>query len=82
MVYTGHSGKLFERDFAGEIMDKFEDLILVNYGFNGHSDEFPQEDITWFLMEKPAQQLYLANPDRPILIRCAWRDSNPQPSDP
>jgi spore coat polysaccharide biosynthesis protein SpsF len=41
--------------FAGEIMDRFEDLILVDYGFTWHRDEFPQDDITWFLMEKPAQ---------------------------
>lgn len=53
--YRGHSGKLFKRDFAGEIMDKFEDLTLVDYGFTWHRAEFPQDDLTWFLMEKPAQ---------------------------
>ena len=55
VVYRGHSGKLFKRDFAGEIMDRFEDLTLVDYGFTWHRDEYPQDDITWFLMEKPAQ---------------------------
>ena len=51
--YRGHSGKLFKRDFAGEILDRFSDLELVDYGFAYHRDiYFPQDDITWFLMEK------------------------------
>jgi len=50
--YRGHSGKLFKRDFAGEILDMFPNLKLVNYGFCYHRDEFPQDDSTWFLMEK------------------------------
>ncbi len=52
--YRGHSGKLFKRDFAGEMLDKFPDLKLVSYGFCYHRDEFPQDDSTWFLMEKRA----------------------------
>lgn len=51
--YRGHSGKLFKRDFAGEMMDKYPDLKLINYGFAYHRDRlFPQDDITWFLFEK------------------------------
>jgi len=51
--YRGHSDRLFKRDFAGEMMDKYNDLKLVNYGFAYHRDNsFPQDDITWFLMEK------------------------------
>jgi len=51
--YRGHSDKLFKRDFAGEIMEKFPDLKLAGYGFSYHKDNsFPQDDITWFLMEK------------------------------
>lgn len=51
--YRGHSDKLFKRDFAGEIMDRHPDLALVDYGFAYHRDpSFPQDDITWFLMEK------------------------------
>jgi len=54
--YRGHSGKLFKRDFAGELMDIFPDLQLVDYGFAYHRDiNFPQDDITWFLMEKVKQ---------------------------
>jgi spore coat polysaccharide biosynthesis protein SpsF len=51
--YRGHKGKLFKRDFAGEILDRFNDLRLVDYGFVYHrASQFPQDDMTWFLIEK------------------------------
>lgn len=51
--YRGHAERLFKRDFAGEIMDRHSDLHLVDYGFAYQRDpNFPQDDITWFLMEK------------------------------
>lgn len=51
--YRGHDGKLFKRDFAGEMMDKYSDLKLIDYGFCYHRDPvFLQDDLTWFLMEK------------------------------
>ncbi|WP_018405476.1 pseudaminic acid biosynthesis-associated methylase [Marinobacter gelidimuriae] len=51
--YRGHEGKLFKRDFAGEIMDQFPDLKLIDYGFVYHKDNnFPQDDTTWFLLEQ------------------------------
>lgn len=51
--YRGHSDRLFKRDFAGEMLDKYPELRLVDYGFSYHRDTaFPQDDITWFLMEK------------------------------
>lgn len=51
--YRGHTGKLFKRDFAGELMERHPDLKLVDYGFLYRRDPvFPQDDITWFLMEK------------------------------
>lgn len=51
--YRGHKGKLFKRDFAGEIMDLFPDVRLIDYGFFYHRDpNFPQDDITWFLLSK------------------------------
>ena len=51
--YRGHQNKLFKRDFAGEMLNKFNDLQLVDYGFVYHRDNnFPEDDITWFLMEK------------------------------
>lgn len=51
--YRGHSDKLFKRDFAGEMMEKYTDLTLIDYGFSYKRDpDFPQDDITWFLMQK------------------------------
>jgi len=51
--YRGHSGKLFKRDFAGEMLDRFSDLKLIDYGFVYHRDNhFPLDDLTWFLLEK------------------------------
>jgi spore coat polysaccharide biosynthesis protein SpsF len=53
IAYRGHSDRLFKRDFAGEIMDRHSQLRLVDYGFAYRRDpNFPQDDITWFLMEK------------------------------
>lgn len=51
--YRGHSDRLFKRDFAGEMMERYPELKLVDYGFAYRRDpNFPQDDITWFLMEK------------------------------
>jgi pseudaminic acid biosynthesis-associated methylase len=51
--YRGHSERLFKRDFAGEMLDKYPDLNLVDYGFVYHRDNtFPIGDVTWFLLEK------------------------------
>lgn len=51
--YRGHSDRLFKRDFAGEMLDQFPELKLVDYGFSYRRDPaFPQDDITWFLMQK------------------------------
>ena len=53
LTYRGELGKLFKRDFAGEMMDRFPDLSLRDYGFLYHRDpKFPQDDITYFLLEK------------------------------
>jgi spore coat polysaccharide biosynthesis protein SpsF len=51
--YRGHTDRLFKRDFAGEIMDRHPQMCLIDYGFAYRRDpNFPQDDITWFLMEK------------------------------
>ncbi len=51
--YRGHTGKLFKRDFAGEMLDAYDDLALLDYGFAYHRDpNFAQDDITWFLLGK------------------------------
>ena len=53
LSYRGYEGKLFKRDFAGEIMNQYPNLKLVDYGFCWNRDRvFPQDDITWFLLSK------------------------------
>lgn len=53
VLYRGYTGKLFKRDFAGEMLDQYPDLSLLDYGFVYHRDpNFPQDDMTWFLLEK------------------------------
>lgn len=53
LSYRGHEDRLFKRDFCGEMLDRFPDLRLVDYGFAYRRDPcFPQDDITWFLLEK------------------------------
>ncbi len=50
--YRGNKGKLWAKDFAGNMMDMYPDLELIDYGFTYHRDpNFPQDDLTWFLME-------------------------------
>lgn len=50
--YRGAKDRLFKRDFAGELIDKFN-LRLVDYGFLYRRDNyFPRDDSTWFLLEK------------------------------
>jgi pseudaminic acid biosynthesis-associated methylase len=53
--YRGHAERLYKRDFAGELLARFPLLELLDYGFAYRLDRsFPQDDITWFLMQKPA----------------------------
>jgi len=56
--YRGQSEKLFKRDFASDMLDLYPDLSLKAYGFLYHRDNiFPQDDLTWFLMEKSNQNI-------------------------
>lgn len=50
--YRGHKNRLFKRDFAGEMMDRFKDLKLVCYGFKYYRESKYNDDLTWFLLEK------------------------------
>lgn len=51
--YRGNKGKLFKRDFAGEMMDTYPGLTLIDYGFAYHRDNnFPMDDVNWFLLDK------------------------------
>ena len=48
--YRGHKDKLFKRDFAGEFLDANPTWRIQDYGFVYHKDQFPQDDLTWFLL--------------------------------
>lgn len=51
--YRGHADRLFKRDFAGELMDRHPSMRLVDYGFVWRRDPVaPQDDTTWFLLER------------------------------
>lgn len=52
VLYRGNTDRLFKRDFAGEFLDMFEDVSLVDYRFAYHREVPSYDDITWFLMEK------------------------------
>ena len=50
--YRGHDDRLWKRDFAGEMLDRFENLHLIDCAFVYRRGEFGQDNVTWFLMEK------------------------------
>lgn len=54
IIYRGNEGKLYKRDFAGEMMEKYSDLEIVDYGFiYRRSLSIPAvDDVTYFLMRK------------------------------
>jgi len=53
--YRGHADRLYKRDWAGEMLQTYRDLRLVDYGFFYRNDPlFPADDLTWFLLEKRA----------------------------
>ena len=56
ILYRGNNDRLFKRDFAGEFLDLFPDLVLRDYGFAYHRGTYPQDDINWFLLEKVSIQ--------------------------
>ncbi len=52
--YHGYQEKLYKRDFAGEMLDKFPDLKLVDYAFIWGRDPRLNgtDSMTWFLLSK------------------------------
>lgn len=51
IIYRKKKNKLFKRDFAGEMINKYG-LKLIDYGFSYRFDKYPQDDLTWFLLKK------------------------------
>lgn len=56
--YRDREAMLWKRDFAGELLNRYQELELHSYGFAYHRDPYPQDDLSWFLLEKR-----LENPD-------------------
>ena len=53
IIYRNYKNVLFKRDFAGEMLDQYSDLTLIDYGFVYRRDNlFPDDDINWFLLKK------------------------------
>ena len=51
--YRNNSDKLFKRDFASELWNKFPNLELIDYGFFWSKDRHTWgDDVNWFLFKK------------------------------
>lgn len=51
--YRGHRNRMYKRDFAGEMLDAYPDIGLLDYGFFYRKDErYRLGDVHWFLLEK------------------------------
>lgn len=50
--YRGQTEALWKRDFGGEMLDRFSDLACLDYGFIWERDAHPQDNVTWWLLEK------------------------------
>ena len=52
--YRGHSDRLYKRDFAGEILDNFPEMKLLDYGFLYDREPVHKRvgSTNWFLLEK------------------------------
>lgn len=50
--YRGHDDRLFKRDFAGEMLDKYSDLVILDYGFAYDRVDPLLDNITWTLLRK------------------------------
>lgn len=50
--YRGQDNRLWKGPHAEHMLKRFEDLRLVDYGFVSKLDPHPQDDITFWLLEK------------------------------
>ena len=50
--YRGLQGAMWKRDFAGDLLDIYSDLRLVNFGSRYHREAVGDDDLSWFLLEK------------------------------
>ena len=50
--YQGEMGRLWKANFYEEMVERYPALELVDYGFVGPWDEYPQDSINWWLWKK------------------------------
>lgn len=50
--YRGEKDRLWRAPHAEHMLDRYLDLRLLKYGFVSKLDKYPQDDITWWLLEK------------------------------
>lgn len=50
--YRGEVNKLWKGPHAEEMLKRYPDLKLIDYGFVSKLDQFPQDDLNWWLIEK------------------------------
>ncbi len=55
--YQDKTDLLWKRDFCEEFLSKHPAFVLVDYGFVYHLDEYPQDDLTWWLLERTDDQM-------------------------
>jgi len=52
VLYRGHEGKLFKRDFGSFLLDNFPGLSVVHYGFVWKMQNPSFDNTNWWLFEK------------------------------
>jgi pseudaminic acid biosynthesis-associated methylase len=50
--YRGHKDRMWKANFYQEMIDVHPDLVLLDYGFVGSWDVFPQDNLNWWLWTK------------------------------
>jgi spore coat polysaccharide biosynthesis protein SpsF len=50
--YRGKDNMLWAGPHAYQMLDDYSDLSILDYGFASKRDYYPQDDLTWFLLEK------------------------------
>lgn len=52
--YRGRSGLLWKGPHAYDMLDAYQDLKLLDYGFASSRDPYPQDNLNWWVLEKVA----------------------------
>ena len=51
--YRGRDDLLWKGPYAYDMLDKYQGLKVLDYGFVSSRDRNPQDDLNWWLLEKP-----------------------------